>query len=90
MQLILEQARITSALTVRKDASRGRKIGILGAVFGCWHKRITRPFADNKNSYVACLECGARRDFDTKNFRLTRAFYYPTSTELYASDSRSA
>ncbi len=84
MQLILEQDGIAPALTAHKDVPRGRKIGIFGAVFGCWHKRITRPFADSRNSYVACLECGARRDFDTENFRLTRSFYYPSSTDIYA------
>lgn len=79
MQGILEQALVSETAARREDDSFGRKIGIFTQLFGCWHKRLTRPFTNDRNSYMACLDCGARRKFDTQNFKTSRAFYYPPS-----------
>lgn len=82
MQLILEQTLLAENAGVRHADPFGRKIGLLTSLFGCWHKRLTRPFTSDRNTYMACLECGARRKFDTQNFRVSRAFYYPPSVPL--------
>ncbi len=82
MQLILEQS-LLAENTVRCEPDNfGGKIGLIASLFGCWHKRLTRPITSDKNSYMACLECGARRKFDTQNFKTSRAFYYPPSVPL--------
>jgi hypothetical protein len=46
-------------------------------VFGCRHRRITRPITPVHKSdteaggtYVACLECGKRFSYDTRNMRV--------------------
>ncbi len=82
MQLILEHGLLTDKAVKRESDPFGRKIGLFSSLFGCWHKRLTRPFTSDKNSYMACLECGARRKFDTQNFKTSRAFYYPPSVPL--------
>lgn len=81
MQNILDMNKnsITEAAIGRSEDLFGQKIGILGKLFGCWHKRLTRPFTNDKLSYQACLDCGARRKFDTNNFKTSGAFYFPRS-----------
>ncbi len=79
MQAILEQNIIAERVLDRTDGTFGKKIGFVGAMFGCWHKRLTRPFASKKVSYRACLDCGARAEFDTEDFKTLGTFYYPPS-----------
>lgn len=79
MQLILDQG-LLAETTIRREVDPfGRKIGLFASLFGCWHKRLTRPFTSNKDTYMACIECGARKKVDAKNFKVSRAFYYPPS-----------
>ncbi len=82
MQGILEQSLLAEKTVGREPDNFGNRIGLIASLFGCWHKRLTRPFTSDKNSYMACLECGARRKFDTQNFKTSRAFYYPPSVSL--------
>jgi len=77
MQGILEQNIIAASLINRTSGSFGDKIGIVASVFGCWHKRLTRPISDKNNAYRACLDCGARRKFDPYEFKTSGPFYYP-------------
>lgn len=77
MQGILEQNIIAASLIDRTSGSFGEKIGVMASIFGCWHKRLTRPMSDNHNTYIACLECGARKKFDAYNFQTKGPFYYP-------------
>jgi hypothetical protein len=79
MQLILEQNLLRDNTVSRAKDPFGNKIGLFASLFGCWHKRLTRPFTSDKNTYMACLECGARKMVDTNNFKVSRAFYYPPS-----------
>lgn len=79
MQLILEQSLLTETSAARTSDPFGSKIGFMASLFGCWHKRLTRPFTSDKNTYMACLECGARKKVDAKEFKVSRAFYYPPS-----------
>jgi hypothetical protein len=48
----------------------------LTRVFGCWHTEMSRPFTRDGQSYRACLECGARRNFDTARWEMVGAYYY--------------
>ncbi len=79
MQLILEQNLPVANVVKSHGASAERKIGLFTSIFGCWHKRLTRPFTTDKDTYMACLECGARKKVDANNFKVSRAFYYPPS-----------
>ena len=82
MQLILEQSLLAENAVNRKTDPFGKKIGMFASLFGCWHKRLTRPFTSDKNTYMACVECGARKKVDAKNFKVSRAFYYPPSVSF--------
>lgn len=82
MQAILEQNFIAEANLNRTNGAFGKKIGLFAKFFGCWHKELTRPFTNRNESYRACLHCGARKKFDTKNFRSYGPFYYPPAVSF--------
>jgi hypothetical protein len=48
----------------------------LTRVFGCWHTEMSRPFTRDGESYRTCLECGARRQFDSSRWEMVGAYYY--------------
>lgn len=69
---------ILGAMPEPAEEPFGTKIGMFGKIFGCWHKRLTRPVTYGRNaSYRSCLECGARRKFNTDSFTTSGPFYYP-------------
>ena len=43
--------------------------------FVCWHRKMSRPFTRNGESYRVCLRCGAHRQFDLKEWK-TKGYYY--------------
>lgn len=55
----------------------GKKVGLIAKLFGCWHDDISRPFTQGQTAYRSCLQCGARKQFDTKTLRTYGAFYFP-------------
>ena len=77
MQNVIENTVNYSPAASADGATPGKKIGIIGKLFGCWHKRLSRPFSERNVSYRSCLECGARRKFDTESFKTSGPFYYP-------------
>ncbi len=79
MQGILEQNSIAASIINRTRGSFGERIGVMASLLGCWHKRLTRPISDESSSYRACIDCGARKKFNTEDFRSSGPFYYPPS-----------
>lgn len=77
MQAVLEQNYIAKKVNNKAEGVFGAKIGIFASLFGCWHKQLSRPFTHGKESYRACLHCGARQKFDAEKMKTTRKFYYP-------------
>jgi len=77
MQTILEQNRIAKAVIDRTNGAFGGKIGLLGKLFGCWHKQLSRPFTIGNDSYRTCLHCGARKQFDPQTLKTFGSFHYP-------------
>ncbi len=77
MEAVLDQNYIAKQVINRTDRSFGEKIGIVASIFGCWHERLSRPFTNEKESYRACLNCGARQKFDAEQMKTTKRFYYP-------------
>lgn len=84
MEAILDQGIIAESILNRTNGAFGGKIGVIGKIFGCWHKQLTRPFTNRNASYRACLNCGARKKFDTKTLRTTGPFYYPPAISFVA------
>lgn len=55
-------------------------------VFGCWHRKLSRPFTRGDDTYQTCIACGARRRFDLDRWTSVGDFYYPKShSTLYGS-----
>lgn len=77
MEAILEQNYIAKETINRTNGVFGEKIGIFGAWLGCWHSDLSRPFTNAKESYRACLRCGARRHFNAETLTTFGSFYYP-------------
>jgi len=77
MQAVLEQNHIAELDKIQIENAFGAKIGLVGKLFGCWHKQLSRPFTNNKSSYRTCLRCGARKRFDAQNLKTFGPFYYP-------------
>ncbi len=77
MQALLEQNRIAESLINQTAETFGNKIGLIGKLFGCWHKNLTRPFTIGNASYRSCLHCGARKQFDTQTLETFGSFHYP-------------
>ena len=84
MEAVLKQNNLTQNALNPTTGVFGAKIGFVGKIFGCWHKELTRPFTVERGgeSYRACVECGARRRFDTKNLKTFGGFYYPPAISL--------
>lgn len=82
MQAVLEQNTIAQSVINRTEEVFGNKIGIFGSLFGCWHKQLTRPFTVGNDSYRACLDCGARKQFDTKILKTIGSFHYPPTVSF--------
>jgi hypothetical protein len=82
MQAILEQNRIATSVAAQTDNEFGAKIGIIGKLFGCWHKDLSRPFTNRKSSYRTCLHCGARKRFDAQNLKTFGPFHYPPAASV--------
>lgn len=77
MQAILEKDNVTKLTVSQHEATFGDKIGLIGKIFGCWHKELSRPFSDKNSAYRTCLHCGARKRFDANNLQTYGPFYYP-------------
>ena len=77
MQAVFEQNRIAESIINRTNGAFGKRIGIVGKIFGCWHNALSRPFTNRSGSYRACLNCGARKPFDTETLKTHGSFYYP-------------
>ena len=60
----------------------GKKVGFLTKFFGCEHKNISRPFIAGQISYRTCLQCGARKQFNTETFKTFGDFYYPPAERM--------
>ena len=82
MQIFLEQSLTSERVTDRNVSSPEKRIGLMGKLFGCWHKDLSRPFTTDQGSYRVCTHCGAHKEFDIKSFRTLGSFYFPTMVPL--------
>jgi len=67
---------------VAGNPSGGAVGSLMARVFGCWHRKMSRPFTEQGQTYKTCLSCGARRQFNLGRWEVQGDFYYrlPTST----------
>jgi hypothetical protein len=62
--------RINGSGTFSRMANR------LAQIFGCQHKEMSRPFSRHGETYRVCINCGARRQFDEKNWESSGRHYH--------------
>ena len=43
----------------------------------CWHRKMSRPFTRDGETYRVCLRCGVHRQFDLKEWKTKGDFYNP-------------
>ena len=59
-----------------------RLLGILRYLippfFICWHRKMSRPFTRDGETYRVCLRCGIRRQFDLKQWQTKGGYYHPS------------
>jgi hypothetical protein len=68
------------------DEPRHRSWRLLGLLryllppfFFCWHRRMSRPFTRDGETYRVCLRCGIRREFDVKQWQTKGSYYRPAN-----------
>ena len=54
----------------------GERVGFFSKIFGCGHQDLSRPFSNGKFGYRVCLQCGARRQFNTETLETFGSFYF--------------
>lgn len=70
VEAVLEQAGIeTDRVSLVKNVFR--------RMFGCWHRRLSLPLTRGGETYRTCVNCGARRRYDLKQWRMVGPFYRP-------------
>ena len=42
----------------------------------CWHRRMSRPFTRDGETYRVCLRCGVHRRFDLDAWKTKGSYYY--------------
>jgi len=60
----------------------GPKMGLINRLIGCSHKDLSRPLTTANITYRTCVNCGARRQFNTDTFETFGDFYCPPVSQL--------
>jgi hypothetical protein len=53
----------------------------IARLFGCRHRKLSRPFTGGEQTYIACLTCGMRRAFDPEMWTPYGSFYAEKTRE---------
>jgi len=61
---------------VNTDSTVHHLIDKLSWLFRCWHRKMSRPFTRDGQTFRVCLRCGMRRDFDLDAWKMTGDYYY--------------
>ncbi len=79
-------------VALMSESVSGTVKGWLNRLIGCWHTEMSRPFSTDGKAYRVCLNCGAHRHFNLKNWKMQGDFYYskPTSKAFRSMNSLAA
>ena len=50
---------------------------VVSRVFVCWHRKLSRPFTRDGETYRVCLRCGMHRQFDLQEWKTKGNYYNP-------------
>ena len=54
----------------------------------CWHRKMSRPFTRDGETYRVCLRCGVHRQFDLKEWKSKGDYYNPGTRQNRSALSR--
>ena len=54
----------------------------------CWHRKMSRPFTRDGETYRVCLRCGVHRQFDLKEWKTKGDFYNPNEGHALTRESK--
>ncbi|HEX3183694.1 MAG TPA: hypothetical protein VHQ94_02805 [Pyrinomonadaceae bacterium] len=54
---------------------------VISKFWTCWHRRMSRPFTRDGETYRVCLRCGVHRRFDLEQWK-TKGSYYRAKQEM--------
>ena len=85
--------------TVRTEVHAGerkwRAVRLLGKLrylflplLFCWHRKMSRPFTRDGETYRVCLRCGAHRQFDLEEWKTKGDDYNPGARQNRSALSR--
>jgi hypothetical protein len=77
------QAIVNNSYVKQNNPSGGAIGGLVTRLFGCWHRQMSRPFSSQGQTYRACLNCGARRQFNVRRWEMQGSFYYRQPAGTY-------
>ena len=55
----------------------------------CWHRRMSRPFTRDGETYRVCLRCGIHRNFDLDAWKSRGSYYYEKNVTASAQPNSS-
>lgn len=58
------------------DEQAKSQISLFTRIFGCHHASMGRPITAGRKTYRACVECGARRQFNTNTWQMEGPYYF--------------
>jgi len=58
------------------DIPTKRVTGPITRLFGCRHAHLSVPITSDHETYRACIDCGARRPFDTHKWTVYGRYYF--------------
>ena len=50
---------------------------VISKIWSCWHRKMSRPFTHEGETYRVCLKCGMRREFDLNAWKTGHSYYFP-------------
>ena len=50
---------------------------VVSKLWSCWHRKMSRPFTHEGETYRVCLKCGMRREFDVEGWKTGDSYYFP-------------
>lgn len=51
---------------------------LFSRVLVCWHRKMSRPFTRQGETYRVCLRCGMHRQFDLEEWKTKGNYYNPS------------
>ena len=50
---------------------------LFSKLWSCWHRKMSRPFTHEGETYRVCLKCGMRLEFDLEAWKTGHSYYFP-------------